>query len=102
MKYTVSTDILKDERILQEIKHEHNDIETTIMRDVFDVKEKQLRDALVKLGWIPPEDKKRIRRVLVLQIGDSRECPKCYHHFTPQDETQQDAIDLYRELFKKK
>lgn len=65
MQYNLKTDILNDGRILQEITQEHEGLVTTIIRNVFDTAEKQAQEALVKLGWIRPEDKERIRRGLV-------------------------------------
>lgn len=100
MEYKIKTDIFEGGRILQEVNMEHNDIVTKILRQVFDTTDKQAQEALVKLGWIRPEDKERIKRVLLRQIGNTRACPNCRYYFIPKDRTCEDALDIYRELFK--
>lgn len=53
MKYNIKTSIVKDS-ITQEISSEMNDIVTVISREVYDTKERQLINGLIKLGWTPP------------------------------------------------
>lgn len=102
MKYNIKTDILSDDRILQEITQEHEGIKTTMLRQVFDTTERQAQEALVKLGWIRPKDKERIKNILLRQIGDTKECPACAASFILSSEDTEDVLDIYRELFKKK
>lgn len=42
----------------------------------------------------------KIRKVLIKQVGDSRECPCCRNSFIPDDHTSKVALELYQELFK--
>lgn len=56
MKYIMNTSIFRDGKIVQEVDTEHEDILTKIIREVFDTKEKQLIEALIKLGWTPPKE----------------------------------------------
>lgn len=42
---------------------------------------------------------RRIKRVLLSNIGDNRQCPHCRHSFIPEDRTQQETINLYKFLF---
>jgi hypothetical protein len=44
----------------------------------------------------------KILKVLVRQIGDHRQCPSCHKAFIPQDRTQKDCIELYKEIKKLK
>lgn len=37
-------------------------------------------------------------KVLLMQIGDRRQCPSCHKSFVPNDATQDAAIELYRKL----
>lgn len=83
MEYKIKTDILSDDRILQEVTQEHEGIETKMLRQVFDTTDKQAQAALVKLGWIRPEDKERIRKIL-----------GTYAH------VDTDAYDMYMKLLK--
>lgn len=101
MEYKIKTDMFEDGKILQEVKREHEGVEETILRQVFDATDKQAQEALVKLGWLRPEDKERIRRVLLRQIGDARECPNCRYYFIPKDRTCEEAFDIYNEIFRK-
>ena len=54
MKYTVKTTPFTDGKILQIVDLESENMIQTIMRDVLDTKEKQIKQALIKLGWTPP------------------------------------------------
>lgn len=83
MKYNIKTDILPSDRILQEVTQEHEGIETKMLRHVFDTTDKQAQEALVKLGWIRPEDKEEIRKIL-----------SKYAH------VDTDAYDMYMKLLK--
>lgn len=53
MKFNLKTDIFND-KIIQELNYEHKDIITKIFREMYDTQEKQLKEALIKLGWTPP------------------------------------------------
>ncbi len=53
MKFNLKTDIFND-KIIQELNYEREDIITKIFREMYDTKDKQFKDALVKLGWTPP------------------------------------------------
>ena len=54
MKITINTSVENDSIIFQEIKSEYEEITQIISRTIVDTKEKQLREALIKLGWTPP------------------------------------------------
>jgi len=53
-KISIWTTISLDGKIFQ---REFNDQENNLIQIVFDTKEKQFREALIKLGWTPPIDK---------------------------------------------
>ena len=55
IEMTVETIICRDDRIVQRVCGEINDRKQTLMQFVIDTREKQIREALVKLGWTPPE-----------------------------------------------
>ena len=81
MKYNIKTDIQLNSRILQEVTREHEGVESTILRQVFDTADKQAQQALVEMGWIPPAHKERIGKILIDQGTD-------------------EALAIYMELFK--
>ena len=52
----ISTDV-SDNAIVQTVAlHGMNDIYENISREVVMIKEQQVRDALILLGWTPPEE----------------------------------------------
>ena len=52
----VNTDIDdKSGKIFQETYSEFNDVKTKLTTMVYDIQEKGLQEALIKLGWTPPE-----------------------------------------------
>ena len=57
MEYKIKTDVFGSNRIIQELSSvdEYNHV-TRLSRWVVDVKEKAIRDALIRLGWTPPRD----------------------------------------------
>ncbi len=57
MKYTIKTTPMMDGRIIQEFTREHLGIEETMIRDMLNTKEKQVIQALIELGWRPPDDR---------------------------------------------
>ena len=63
MKYTVKTTPFTDGKILQIVDLESQNIIQTIMRDVLYTKEKQVKEALIKLGWTPPNATKTNQEV---------------------------------------
>jgi len=52
--YKIECTIQADGKILQELGYFSDGIYTNIVRQVIDTQEQQIRDALVKLGWTPP------------------------------------------------
>jgi len=55
MKYKVKTEVLPNGIIEQDVILLRDKIAQTISRTVIDTQEQQTRDALIKLGWTPPE-----------------------------------------------
>ena len=41
----------------------------------------------------------QLKEVLIRQVGNNRECPKCRHSFIPKDSTTQAAWEMYKILF---
>ena len=56
LKISVDTSVTLDGRIIQENYTENNGIRENFIRSIFDTKEKQFKEALIKLGWTPPEE----------------------------------------------
>lgn len=56
IKFGVDTTVIGNE-IRQEFYKEHENVRTTIMRQVMDVAERDVRNALIKLGWTPPPER---------------------------------------------
>ncbi len=60
MKYntqlTVETNI-EENKIIQEMSSQHFDARQRISRQIIDVSEHQIREALINMGWTPPKDK---------------------------------------------
>lgn len=54
MEIIVNTSPFTDGRIVQEVCIETNGQQERIMRFVINTKEKQVKEALVALGWTPP------------------------------------------------
>lgn len=58
MKIEVKTTILETGKILQEI---NQDKIKQFFKVMYDTKEEQFREALIRLGWTPPSDKFKIQ-----------------------------------------
>jgi len=54
-KVSVKTTISSGSKITQKCHQEFNDQKDNFIRTVFDTQEKQLKEALIKLGWTPPK-----------------------------------------------
>ena len=52
--FEVTTKIIADDKILLEVHSTLNGIRDDVMRRVMDTQEQQIRDALIALGWTPP------------------------------------------------
>ena len=52
--FDVTTKIIADDKIMLEIHSTLNGIRNDVMRRVMDTQEQQIRDALIQLGWTPP------------------------------------------------
>ena len=52
--YEVTTTPCTDGQIVQEVDFVTEGIRDRVMRQVIDTREKQVRDALIALGWTPP------------------------------------------------
>ena len=52
--FEVTTKIIADEKILFAVHSTLNGIRNDVMRRVMDTQEQQIRDALIALGWTPP------------------------------------------------
>ena len=55
MKYNIKTDIHDNAIIVQELHCEFQDIATRTARWVIDTRDSDIKKALIKLGWTPPE-----------------------------------------------
>ena len=55
LKYTIDTQLVNNEKFYIELSSEFNGIRETIMREIIDLKELSIREALIKLGWTPPK-----------------------------------------------
>ena len=56
MKFDINTKIFKNGDIVQSTELIDNmDLIKTLSREVIVTKEKQIREALISLGWVPPE-----------------------------------------------
>lgn len=53
--YTVTTEI-NGPRIIQLVELEHLDLRKMVIRKVLDTSEKQVRVALINMGWTPPHE----------------------------------------------
>jgi hypothetical protein len=47
-----------DHIIVQELASLDGDIENPMTREVFDLRDEQMRVALIKLGWTPPDSER--------------------------------------------
>lgn len=57
MKYKITTNIKENRFIESEIvEMDYDDIVCRTMKQVLDIKEEQVKQSLIKLGWIPPKD----------------------------------------------
>ena len=59
MKYEVTTKSLGNGRIVTAVDHVASDVfmnnvRTTIIRQILDTQDQQVRDALIQIGWTPP------------------------------------------------
>lgn len=45
----------EDQIILMELNRIQNDTSETISRQILDLKEKAVKESLIKLGWTPPQ-----------------------------------------------
>jgi hypothetical protein len=66
MKYKIDTDVFEGGIISQELSSVDNigNVQTKISRWIVDTREEDIKQALIKLGWTPPDD-------------SYDECPKC-------------------------
>lgn len=56
-KIKIETNVSKDGLILQEISREsYQGTIEIIIKQIFDTKEEQIKQALIKLGWTPPKE----------------------------------------------
>lgn len=56
MKYSLKTTVFPDMKFLQELDYIHdNGVVENIHRLLYDAREEQTKQALVALGWTPPE-----------------------------------------------
>ena len=53
MKVTLDTEITEDQKIIQTL---FKDQVETLSKWVYDTREQSIRDALIKLGWTPPQE----------------------------------------------
>lgn len=57
MKYKITTNIKENRFIESEIvETDYDDIVYRTMKQVLDIQEEQVKQSLIKLGWIPPKD----------------------------------------------
>ena len=54
MGFEVTTKIIADDKILLEVHSTLNGMRNDVTRRVIDTQEQQVRDALIALGWTPP------------------------------------------------
>jgi hypothetical protein len=54
LRWGVDTSFAGDDKIVQEVWSEVDDVRQTIIRQVINMQEAQLRQALIGLGWTPP------------------------------------------------
>lgn len=54
--YRIDTKIMPDGKIVQELSEVMDDMKQTLLRSVMDTKEQQTREALIRLGWTPPQE----------------------------------------------
>ena len=52
--FEVTTKIITDNKILIEVHSTLNGIRDDVLRRIVDTQEQQIRDALITLGWTPP------------------------------------------------
>lgn len=57
LKYIITTNLYQNGIIEQIIDYESYDIQNIIMRNILNIKEDQIKEALIKLGWTPPNEK---------------------------------------------
>ena len=58
VSFKIKTDIFGNGLITQELYRIENDVITETTRWVVNTREKEIRDALIKLGWIPPKEER--------------------------------------------
>lgn len=55
---TIATTVTDHGLIVQDMTNHLDGIRDSLVRQVIDTKEDQIRTALIKLGWTPPAEKK--------------------------------------------
>ena len=55
LKVSIDTNIAPDGLITQKIYQEFNNQKELFISKIINIQEKQFREALIKLGWIPPK-----------------------------------------------
>ena len=110
-KIGVKTKVFQHQ-IVQEVFSERDGIRDTIQRHVIGIRDQQVRDALVSLGWTPPEDKRncrcdgcriekqeqRIRKLMSVHAEAEDELKDMTRRFWKQVEETETAHRRIREL----
>lgn len=55
-KFEIKTQVIDNAIIEQETLSIVHDYKEQVVRQLFDTREKQIREALIKLGWTPPKE----------------------------------------------
>ena len=64
MRYELKTEIQEDDVIASELTYEFDDIRQTIQRQVCATQDEQVKAALIKLGWTPPDETEKLKQRL--------------------------------------
>ena len=56
MTYKIDTKVMPSGAIHQEVTHKFEDMTRTITKQIVDTQDAQIRDALIELGWTPPDE----------------------------------------------
>lgn len=59
MEYKLKTDIYEDSIICQTLYAEIQPVHTKIMQDIVNLRDEQVKEALIKLGWTPPNKEQK-------------------------------------------
>lgn len=66
MKYEIKTQVMSNGDLSQTVNRLTEDASETLRHQVIQISDQQVREAMIKLGWTPPQDGQLTEKVLEL------------------------------------